>query len=128
MVRIEISPEGRVRVIGALELSLVKTLIETSAGRELTLDLSQVYTADGAAVRRLAELSPGRFRVLAAPPWLSVWIAHERRRLVVSPSRIHDEPRPAESEASAESRTVSTTRHGHGDCPEGGSSDTEDSK
>lgn len=128
MVRIEISPEGRVRVIGALEPSLVRRLIETSAGRELTLDLSQVYTANGAAVRELAELPPGRFRVFAAPPWLAVWIAHERRRCVPTSSRIHDEPHPSDSEVVGKTTSFSVEPRGHGNCPEGPPNDTEDSK
>ena len=128
MVRIEISPEGHVRVIGALEPSLVRTLIETHAGRELTLDLSQVYTADGAAVRQLAELPPGRFTVFAAPPWLSVWIAHERRRRVPTSSRIHDEPNPSGFAVIEKLPAFSVTQRGHGDCLEGSPDDTEDSR
>ena len=128
MVRIEISPEGRVRVIGALEAALVGTLVEKCAGRELTLDLSEVYTADGAAIRRLAELSPGRLRVFAAPPWLEVWIAHERRRRLSTSSRIHDEPHTSGAEVGGESTGTSAMERGHGDCPDGPTDTTEDSK
>jgi len=128
VVRIEMSPEGHVRVVGALELALVGKLIEKSAGRELTLDLSQIYTADGAAVRLLANLPPGRVSIVAAPPWLTVWIAHERRRRIATPSRIHDDLDPSDPEAIGKSLRIPAKERGHGDCPEGTPNDKEDSK
>jgi hypothetical protein len=128
LIRIEIAPDGRVHVIGALELSVVETLIEASAGREATLDLSQVYTADSAAVRGLAELPSERFRLLAAPSWLEVWIEYERRLLAARPSRIHDEPRTPGSASSGDSPPFLAFRRGHGRCTTDRNDDPEETK
>ena len=80
MIRIESSSEGRARVIGALEASALKILLQSTNGRGMTLDLSEVYAADGAAVRLLAELPPEQCSVVACPQWLAIWLEGERRR------------------------------------------------
>ena len=79
MIRIESSSEGRARVIGALEASALKALLQCANGGGMTLDLSEVYAAEGAAVRLLAELPPERCTVVACPQWLALWLEGERR-------------------------------------------------
>ena len=94
MIRIERSGEGRVRVIGELETAVLETFLESAAGSELTLDLSEVYGAEALAVRLLAQLPLQRCQIVGCPQWLSVWIEGERRR----------SPESAEASASAQDR------------------------
>jgi len=80
VIRIERSGEGRARVIGGLETTVLQAFLESAAGGELTLDLSEVYAAEGSAVRLLAHLPLERCQLVGCPQWLSVWIEGERRR------------------------------------------------
>jgi hypothetical protein len=80
VIRIERSGEGRARVIGGLETAVLQAFLDGADGEELTLDLSEVYAAEGSAVRLLAHLPLERCRLVGCPQWLSVWIEGERRR------------------------------------------------
>jgi hypothetical protein len=81
VIRIEHSPQGRVRVIGALEGPILRTLFDTVRGSEVALDLSEVREADAVAVRLIAQLPPDRCKLVGCPRWLHVWIERERRTL-----------------------------------------------
>jgi hypothetical protein len=78
VIRIETSPDGRVRIIGMLESSALTIALQAAGDGVARLDLSEVFAADGGAVRLLAGLPPDRVTVVACPPWLDVWIARER--------------------------------------------------
>jgi hypothetical protein len=75
----EDGPTDRVRVIGALTGPPLELLLEMLDRAELMLDLSQVREVDSDAVRLLAQLSPGQYRLLACPKWLAGRIEMERQ-------------------------------------------------
>ncbi|HEX5041992.1 MAG TPA: hypothetical protein VFV75_03750 [Candidatus Polarisedimenticolaceae bacterium] len=103
MIRIESSSEGRARVIGALEASALRALLEGANGRGITLDLTQVYAAEGAAVRLLAELPPERCTVVACPQWLALWLEGEGRELSQGETQdtepTHSRPEPRRNQS-----------------------------
>ena len=80
MIRIERSPDGSIRILGTLETAALATALEAVDGAPARLDCSEVYAADGDAIRLLAGLAPGRVTFVACPPWLEFWIARERQR------------------------------------------------
>jgi ABC-type transporter Mla MlaB component len=78
VIRIEETPQGGLRVIGALERAALSGLLETRSSTEVVLDLSEVREADAAAVHMLAQLPP-RCRLVNCPRWLALWIERERQ-------------------------------------------------
>ena len=58
MMRLEPSPQDRVRVIGTLTAPALELLLEKVGRAEMLLDLSEVREADSDAVQLLAQLSP----------------------------------------------------------------------
>jgi hypothetical protein len=69
-----------VRVIGALTGPPLELLLEMVGRAEVRLDLSEVREVDSDAVRLLAQLAPGQYRLLACPKWLAARIEMERPR------------------------------------------------
>ena len=67
------------RLIGALRGELLRGLFESLTTREAMLDLSEVRDADAAAVRILAQMPPGRCKLVDCPRWLALWIEQERQ-------------------------------------------------
>ena len=79
MIRIDATPQGPVRVIGALKGPALSGLLGIRSDTEVVLDLSEVREADAAAVRMLAGLPAGRCRLVDCPRWLALWIERERQ-------------------------------------------------
>jgi hypothetical protein len=68
-----------VRIIGVLQGEVVRELFESLGTQEAMLDLSEVREADAEAVRMLAQMPPGRCKLVHCPKWLALWIEQERR-------------------------------------------------
>ena len=79
MMRLEPSPQDRVRVIGTLTAPALELLLEMVGRAEVPLDLSEVREADSDAVQLLAQLSPEQYGLLACPKWLAHRIEREQR-------------------------------------------------
>jgi hypothetical protein len=69
----------RVRVVGALTGPPLELLLEMVGRAEVMLDLSEVREVEPDAVRLLAQLPPGQYKLLACPRWLAARIEMERR-------------------------------------------------
>jgi hypothetical protein len=79
VIRIDGSPEGLVRIIGVLQGEVLRELFESLGTQEAMLDLSEVREADAEAVRMLAQMPPGRCKLVHCSKWLALWIEQERR-------------------------------------------------
>jgi hypothetical protein len=79
MMQIEATPSERVRIIGALTITPLEMLLETTGSAELLLDLTEVREADSDAVHLLAQLAPEQWKRLTCPKWLAFRVDMERR-------------------------------------------------
>ncbi len=79
MIRIEASPQPRVRVIGSLDGRAVRALFEAISRGSVVLDLSDVDEAKDSAVMFIARLPRERCRLVACPRWLAWWLERLRR-------------------------------------------------
>lgn len=77
MARKDTGRHDRVHVIGALTEPHLQDLLEDMPGGQILLDLAQVGRVDAEAVSLLANLPPGRCRLLDCPKWLSLRIEQE---------------------------------------------------
>ena len=78
VIRIESSPQRRVRVIGMLEGSALRMLFDLVGSNPVVLDLSDVHEADAHGVHFLTAPAADRWRLVACPNWLAHWIERER--------------------------------------------------
>ena len=78
MMQLEVSPAGRVRVIGACMGAALSTLLEMVKTTDVMVDLSAVREVDTDAVHLLAWLAPEPWSRLVLPKWLEVRIEMER--------------------------------------------------
>jgi len=76
---VEVVEEGRVRVVGALDESVLHLVTKAIADGDVVLDLTGVSAADESAVNMLARLPAGQCGFVGCPCWLALRV---ERRLI----------------------------------------------
>jgi hypothetical protein len=76
MVGVEVAEERRVRVMGALDESVLHLLTKAISDRCVVLDLTEVSAADENAVNLLAGLPAGQCSFVGCPRWLARRVEH----------------------------------------------------
>ena len=82
MAGVEVVEEGRVRVMGALDKSVLHLLTKAISEGDVVLDLTGVSAADESAVNMLARLPAGQCGFVGCPRWLALRV--ERRLIEVA--------------------------------------------
>ena len=71
MAGVEVAEGRHVRVIGAVDESVLHLLTKAIAGGKVVLDLTEVSAADENAVNLLARLPAGQCGFVGCPRWLA---------------------------------------------------------
>jgi hypothetical protein len=79
MAGVEVADGGRVRVMGALDASVLHLLTKAISDGNVVLDLTAVSAADENAVNLLARLPAGQCGFVGCPRWLAQRV---ERRLI----------------------------------------------